>query len=652
MLLWFVAACTKEAKELSGNDNKTDEEEVPVNFMSKLAVGDGDQVSQLRIIIFSTRSSDPYGPKILAYNELIDTEEYTAITYIGYNDIYVIGNEPVDLSKVRTPGDLKIQMDTEINQAASEFVFYRQLRNVNVRSKNEIYLEGEVTPVSQLDIQLQRVVAKLTVQFDLNTQIYENEDPTGKYLNLESMELVRIPKYSYLIPDTYKKENGFMNNRTFSLQDSSMEEHHFVWSSGDIYLPEYLLEDNSYKTFLRIKGTSDGIIHTYTLPVGDGMNPADSYSTDWNITRNRHYSLTIKGIKGYGEESLEANARVAGWSEINVPVDVPGTNYLLVNKNKVEVNSIRFYTYVRFSSSHPIEVIRTNVNESIMLVETEYDDETHKSGRVGFKRGNWNQDTYVKYTATLRSGTASVDIILEFSPRDKTGELGKGDWATAMGYSSSANEILTHPSELIYYNAEMYHKGGDTGCRNYYPNNVGQDDKTKGKGCWRLPTANECASYSKLTFYWSIGEFDADFAYTACYGNEYESILIPNMIEACKSSSNPYFCVLDTRPPELSDFIVSDEDIEVVAKDKASLVCESMETGTGTGWRLPTGDEMKYVFSYAGTNGLPNNFFSDSYWGKNENTLIVATMSDPDGSETTDELRNKNHMVRCVKSRF
>ena len=62
---------------------------------------------------------------------------------------------------------------------------------------------------------------------------------------------------------------------------------------------------------------------------------------------------------------------------------------------------------------------------------------------------------------------------------------------------------------------------------------------------------------------------------------------------------------------------------------------------------------MNYVFLNAGTNGLPNNFFSDSYWGKNEdNTFIVATMSDPDGSGTSDGLRNKKHTVRCVKLRY
>ena len=39
--------------------------------------------------------------------------------------------------------------------------------------------------------------------------------------------------------------------------------------------------------------------------------------------------------------------------------------------------------------------------------------------------------------------------------------------------------------------------------------------------------------------------------------------------------------------------------------------------------------------------------------GRNDDgTFIVATMSDPDGSDTTDELRNQKHTVRCVKLRY
>lgn len=162
-LLYLITACTNGIEESSVGNSQEEGKEIPVNIMPKLVVGDENEVSQLRVIIFSTRTSNPYGSRVLISNQLIDlNEDYTAITYIGYNDIYVIGNEPIDLSNVKRPEELKnIQMNTEGSLNASKFVFFKKLLNVNVRNKNEIYLEGESTPVSELEIKLQRVIAKI-----------------------------------------------------------------------------------------------------------------------------------------------------------------------------------------------------------------------------------------------------------------------------------------------------------------------------------------------------------------------------------------------------------------------------------------------------------------------------------------------------------
>lgn len=143
-LLYLLTACTDGTEASSDGNSQGEGKEIPVSIMPKLVAGDENEVSQLRVIIFSTRTSNPYGPKVLVSNQLIDiNEDYVAITYIGYNDIYVIGNEPVDLSGINSPEELKsIQMNSESNLNASRFVFFRQLLNVNVRSKNEIYTEG------------------------------------------------------------------------------------------------------------------------------------------------------------------------------------------------------------------------------------------------------------------------------------------------------------------------------------------------------------------------------------------------------------------------------------------------------------------------------------------------------------------------------
>lgn len=640
-LLYLITACTNGIEESSVGNSQEEGKEIPVNIMPKLVVGDENEVSQLRVIIFSTRTSNPYGSRVLISNQLIDlNEDYTAITYIGYNDIYVIGNEPIDLSNVKRPEELKnIQMNTEGSLNASKFVFFKKLLNVNVRNKNEIYLEGESTPVSELEIKLQRVIAKLSVNFDLSTEIYEEQTPTGTYVNFESMELIRIPKYSYLIPETYKKEEGFLDNRVFLLKNGSTEQNHFTWSSGEIYLPEYILENDDYKVELRIKGTSKGTTHIYTLPIGDAMNAVDSHSTDWNITRNRHYRLTIKAITGYGEESLEVKTSVAGWSEINVPIDITGTSFLAVNKRTIEVKSLRFYTYVRFACSNPIEVelpIGVSINNQLAFT-IEYDDASRRSGRIGFRRGNWNTGQNITYVTTLKSGSSSVLINLQlFKSEIVDRGSAQGTWAAAMGYPAEANN-----KKVGYYNDELYKKATtETGCRAYYPQGVDPDDPIRGKGCWRLATIRENWSFQiKMT--WAIEEFSATDGYYTTAPN--------TLMNVAKSQKRYYNCALDVRPPELSDFIASSEDVPKVSKENAESIC----TKLGAGWRLPTGEEMNYVFLNAGTNGLPNNFFSDSYWGKNaDNTFIVATMSDPDGSATTDELRKQSHTVRCVKSRY
>ena len=194
------------------------------------------------------------------------------------------------------------------------------------------------------------------------------------------------------------------------------------------------------------------------------------------------------------------------------------------------------------------------------------------------------------------------------------------------------------------YNDEFYKRATrETGCRAYYPEGVNEDDATRGKGCWRLATIRENWAINSAEA-WCIEEHDTNGrkAYVS-YGSG-------NLIDDYKENKKyRYNCTLDVRPPELSDFIVSSSDVTNVTKENASSICANL----GSGWRLPTGKEMNYVFLNAGTNGLPNNFFSDSYWGKNEDgTFIVATMSDPDGGATTDELRNGRHTVRCVKLRY
>ena len=135
---------------------------------------------------------------------------------------------------------------------------------------------------------------------------------------------------------------------------------------------------------------------------------------------------------------------------------------------------------------------------------------------------------------------ASVKLDLKLFKREiSSSQQGKTNWAYAMGYPGSANT-----TNVGLYNAALYRKQANpTGCNAYY---VGaKDDPVRGQGCWRLATIAENQASGGLIL-WCIEEADARNAYTAG-ANYFGSI--------SKGSSYPYYCVLDVRPPELSDFI-------------------------------------------------------------------------------------------------
>jgi hypothetical protein len=74
-LLYLITACTNRMEESSDGSSYGEGQAVSVNIMPKLAIGDETKVTQLRVIIFSTRSSNPYGTKVLVSNGLIDINE-------------------------------------------------------------------------------------------------------------------------------------------------------------------------------------------------------------------------------------------------------------------------------------------------------------------------------------------------------------------------------------------------------------------------------------------------------------------------------------------------------------------------------------------------------------------------------------------------
>lgn len=96
----------------------------------------------------------------------------------------------------------------------------------------------------------------------------------------------------------------------------------------------------------------------------------------------------------------------------------------------------------------------------------EYDDANKKSGRVGFRRGNWNTGNNITYVTKLKSGTASVELNLQlYASETNRSEKDPVTWAEAMGYWEEATWM-----RVGIYNEEFYKRATkETGCRAYYP---------------------------------------------------------------------------------------------------------------------------------------------------------------------------------------
>ncbi|MCC8062095.1 MAG: hypothetical protein LIO68_02480 [Rikenellaceae bacterium] len=654
LLTALLASCRKRAQPYDSGTGAP----VTLGILPKLSGSDMSELKEVRVIIFSTRTFTPYGPKVLVTNEKIDlSREYLTTTYVGYNDIYVIGNEPQDLSGVRSPEELaKIMMYTQSALQSGSFVFYKQLLNVNVRGEKEIYLEGEDSPVESLSIPLQRVMAKLTVNFDLSTEIFNGETATGQYLDIQSMELVQTPKFSYLVPKSYDNTEGFLDARTVALPaNSSPQAHRYTGTTGDILLPENLLSQKDSYTYLVVKGKSGNVSHTYRLPIGDAMNPADSKSDKWDITRNRHYILNLKGITGDGETDMAFEAKVGGWDAVDVDIDVPGPSYLFLDKTKIDLKSVRFYTFIHFSSNGPVTVTAPPgfTGNQLKIKGPIYSDDTHTQGKIGFIKGNWNAANDVAYTINIRSGNISKNVTAQMYRTEITdyGTGFLGTWCEANGIANAAAYVDAgdKTGETQYFYPRYYYTAtpaeANRGCRNYKDPKVADDHPTRGKGCWRVATIAEMIAQGYMG--WTIEQADIN-PVSYAYLTYPPGITAGNLAHDLKTKEYWYFCVLDVRPPELADFVVSDNDITGIGMADAEYECQKL----GTDWRLPTPDETLYIFYNAGTIGIPNNFFSDSYWCKYGGKFRIATVSDPDGSETTADMLNQPHTVRCVKPRW
>ena len=75
LLLWLTTACTAGLEYSSDDEGQSSGTEIPVSISPKLSVGQDETLSKLRVIIFSTRNSNPYASKVLISNEVVAVDQ-------------------------------------------------------------------------------------------------------------------------------------------------------------------------------------------------------------------------------------------------------------------------------------------------------------------------------------------------------------------------------------------------------------------------------------------------------------------------------------------------------------------------------------------------------------------------------------------------
>ena len=351
----LLLSCSEEQPV---EENSAGMASISLSFPTSRGSGNPDKtLEELRVIIFrSTELGVGLGAPVT--NKIVypvppddDEIEITEIVPVGHLNIYLIGNEAVEmnLNAVATFGDLEsIIIDNSLathNYLNSPFPMYSGFRAVRVDALGNV-THPDVTVVGgKTTFLVERAISRLDVRLSCKF-----DDLGGKAISIDSAVVLSMPLKPNLVAHEYNGANFFSTNNSGASLDVSG---YLSTTRADglpgfesvdfftFYLPEHLLNhvDHSHFTYLKLVGTllppNSPATLTYRIPLGNGLGIGantvgyllDNYSTvpetDLSVTRNTHYDLTLH-IKGLGERSdIEVSAKVQPWDEVNIPSPFP-----------------------------------------------------------------------------------------------------------------------------------------------------------------------------------------------------------------------------------------------------------------------------------------------------------------------------------------
>lgn len=551
---------------------------------------------------------------------------------------------------------------------------YHFFENVYVQSNGTVTYGKNGAVVNQVDpIQGKFLMAKAKVEFKIASEADMTVSET-KFV-IQSVQLKNLPVYSYLLPKAFDG-SGTIEKSFSSLIPATPGATSYM-AEAEVLIPEYIrgTSPDAKKVMLVVTaqrwkngqkvGTSE-----YELPVGNAMTSGAANPDDYDIDRNKVYTFSFTRVGGAGTEvdDWKVDKRVSDWENRNVPTDVSDVDGLFLETSLIEnFRSFRLPRYVSFKATgkggvtveYPKDESGVTVAPNDFNMKVLWDDDSHKSGKLVLRRGNWRTSDNFNVSIELRANNIKKVLVVKTVPA-KFAQQGitpeRYTWMQAMNYTDSMYYCWTAKmtdERLIL----EYSRAKGTGCAAYYEGK--EDDPLTGKGCWRISTIREGLRYmhdnniQAMLWAYEMGDAREYQSYTSrippvlAWNFDWHHPPDANFTAGSRSQKFPILCVLDDRLEKYYNVGVNAKDHPIdVDFETAKAICSGLTEGGYTDWRLPTAQESGYALLNGGTQGIPNNFDAGLYW---LNIGVAAGVDNPGG---TPNPPGGVANVRCVRTKW
>lgn len=271
-----------------------------------------DQMDNVRIVAFEAAGNLSVG-NVTTNSGIRPLEvggEITQSLTVGLREIHIFTNEDVVTGLTTKLSGLSNVRDLEAIQIPYTAPLAPPFLSSSIRKSVDVKAESNET----FDVRMVRTVAKVV----LNLKQEWGISPVTEVV-IDRVQMMGLPEYSYLIGKDYDGKTFVNSEEAADVSNHSIETNTYE-NTFTFYIPEFLgatVEEGKH-AYIEIQGhikDNEGIICTYRCPLGDGM--AIEPMTDYNITRNTHF--TVNGtITGYGQTNkLEIKATVQDWNTVN-----------------------------------------------------------------------------------------------------------------------------------------------------------------------------------------------------------------------------------------------------------------------------------------------------------------------------------------------